>query len=248
MKESYPFLAYWSKIGRNKFPKLIDDPEIFNSFVITHFDRYPEVFKEPSLIAFRKHSLFYQFAKPENKKLMEQEAWERIRPDLVPAYYDSIKRMCEKHNQKDLDLILEARSNIMYEGRTVTDNAEQLGRSLLSKYHGKGGKIFKTKLHLEIIKLMYEEMRHAITEIRQAVQVPCTIRNSDTWAYDDETVQILESVPDCKEIFNRKELSSITAMSSVADCAILIIKKRLKSYFLPQSPGTNSIKRQLQKK
>ena len=202
MKERYQFLAYWMKIGIKNFPKIVDNPEIFNRYAIEHIARHPEVFKEPTLNAFRKNSPPYQLAKPAHKKLMEQEVWETmILPYLVPAFYDSIKRMCEKHDQKDSDQILNVRSQIMFGGKTVTDSAEQLGRNLLSKYHGKGGKIFKTEFHREIIKLMYGEMQDAITEIRQAVTIPCKIEKDGKWADDDETVQILESVPDCIDIF-----------------------------------------------
>jgi len=264
MKKCYPFLSYWMKIGINKFPQFVDDSEIFKSFVIQHIEWHPEVYRVPPLKVYREniknqnHELEvlrkinnpFLNAKLDNlPEFTEQEVWETmIRPDLVLALYESIKRMCEQHKQKDLDLIFNARSQIIYGGKTATDIAEKMGRNLLSKCHGRGGKIFKTEFHREIIKMMYGELRHAITEIRQAVFVPCKIRKNDTWADDDETEQILQSVPGCEEIFDRKELPIMTAMSSVADCAILIIKKRLKSYFPPQSPGPNSIKRLLQKK
>jgi len=256
MKERYPFLAYWIKIGIKKFPKLIDDPEIFNNYLFQHIETHPEVFKKPALEFFRRAQQKIekmnndQVSSPRHQELLEEEAWETlILPGVMAALCDSIKRMCEKHNQNNLDLIHKTYRGILYKGMTANETAEQLGRNLLSKYQAKGGKVFKTEFHREIIKLMYREMRHAITEIRKAIQTNCTQREG-SWCGDDndQSEQILIDKPDCLDLFDKKELPYITKNLSISDCAILIISKRLKTYLPPLSQGTNPLKRLLQKK
>jgi len=256
MKERYPFLAYWMKIGIKNFPKLTDDPEIFNSFLFKHIENHPEVFKKPALECFRrtqqeiaKKNNNEQASPPRHQELLEEEAWETlILPGVMDALWDSIKRMCEKHNQNNLDLIHKTYKEILYKGMTANETAEQLGRNLLSKYQAKGGKVFKTEFHREIIKLMYREMRNAITEIRKAIQANCTQRNGEWDGHDnDQSEQILIDKPDCLDLFDKKELPNITKNLSISDCAILIISKRLKTYLPPQSHGTTPLKRLLQK-
>jgi len=160
--------------------------------------------------------------------------WEMlIRPNVVKLFLKSISRKCEQNKQNVLDSVEDAQRQIIYEGALADKIAEPLGRRLLSKYHAKGGKAFKTEFHKEIIILMYGEMQHAIRRIRQAAAIPCIIRDGQKWSNDDETELILECVPYCEEIFDRKELHDMTANPSVTYCAILIIRKRLKSYLPP---------------
>ncbi|MBU1056103.1 MAG: hypothetical protein KKC46_20105 [Proteobacteria bacterium] len=227
---------------------MVDDPEIFQLFALQHIERYPKIFKEPALKALRENSPTFQSAKTKHQKLLEIEVWEAdIRPKVLVAFYESIERKSDEHRVKNLKMIEDVQRQIIYKGETASKACEQLGRDLLMKHHSRGGKTFKTIFHQEIIKVMYRELQGAIKKIRKDIDVSCTKRVCDAWSGNDKTENILHFVPEYEEIFDRKELPIITVKSSVADCAILIIRKRLKSYLPPQSSDTNSLKRLLQK-
>lgn len=241
MKDRYPLLAFWKKEGINEFPDLKKEPALLRDFVGSLL--YPSLRDAAEKTVDKMPvSVFSALLSPEQYQLDREARIEELTEKVLDP---AIMRIIEKSRSREAEVMCLEKMAVAL-GKKSRDEARA---ALVQRMpETRGGKVFGFENHRRLMKFIYHELQKAIREIRLASDIPlASPRRSDTrYPWGKGMTDIAEKCPAALEILDKKELPLIEKGPRISECAILIIKQRLKK-FLPPGTSARTLKDQLQK-
>jgi hypothetical protein len=221
MKERYPFLYQWKLQGFNEFPTI----PLHHFTVEAWKRRYLEYLKESeeteiySILTKKKPSI------KEFQDVIWPRAVEVARAGMKMAD-DIILEIIYKEVWNLALIVIEAEGKILKDEASKEQALKELGKKIFPET--RGGKSIFTELQKAILKVIHEELKNCIKEIRRFLGIP--LRKDPEWSWGSyESKDIKGIIPETSDIFQDNELQLIDNKKSISAISYDIITKRLRS-------------------
>jgi hypothetical protein len=228
VKQDYPFLKEWKRIGFNNLPR---PPEsVLLEQEISEIKKRQKILK-----AFKDQIEGSQTENPDG--LLNEIIEEAARQSLN----EKIGRLKELYSAQAAGRDFKLRLKFLRgEISRKQAQAQWAGASLPRT---RGGKAVGNKNTLVLLKICYLEIQAAIKELRSAIGIPFPCKKGD-WKAQTLYWEDLKSLPGLAglaEIFTEDEIRSLATIPSVSETALQILQKRLKRC-LPQHLSARRLK------